>query len=130
MIGTFGEVVFETSAARIRTFDAFRRTGKARFARHAVMDRKPRLQFTGGDLDRIEFQMRFDVSLGVNPKEEIDKLREILAAGVERQLIIGGEPRGKFVLEELAESWTHVDNAGRLLVAAVDIKLQEYADGN
>ena len=129
MIGTFGNIVFETSSERIRTFDGFARKGSAAFAEHAVVDDKPRLQHTGSGLDEISFSVRLDISLGLNPSDELEKFRDILAAGDAQKLIINGKVLGAFVLTELEESWSRVDNKGRLMVANLNISLKEYVSG-
>jgi len=129
MIGTFGNIVFESSSEKVRTFDGFTRTGKARFSEHEVVDGKARLQHLGTSLDEIAFNIRLDMALGVNPETEINALRDIRNAGEEQRLIIGGKPLGKFVLEEVTENWRRLDGKGVLLVAEVALKLKEYAGG-
>lgn len=126
MIGTFGNIVFETSASKILTFDNFIRKGSAVFAEHPVLDKKPRLQHTGEGLDEISFSIRLDVGLGINPKKELDKIREIKSQGDAHKLIINGSVIGKFVLVSLEDKWTRVDNQGRLLVAKLNLNLKEF----
>ena len=126
-IGTFGEIVFETSRTRIRTFDEFKRTSKARFAVHAVTGRKPVSEFLGPELDEVSFQMLFSSSLGVSPTDEIDSLRKVLNAGEASILVVGGYILGKFTLLSLEEDWKNLDGRGRLLVASVSVSLKEYA---
>jgi phage protein U len=125
-IGTFGEIVFETSRTRIRTFDEFKRTSKARFAEHAVTGRKPVLEFLGSELDEVSLQMMFATSLGVTPSVEIDTLRQVLHSGEEQNLVVGGYNFGRFALTSMDEDWQKFDGKGRLLVAAVSIKLKEF----
>lgn len=126
-IGTFGEIVFETSRTRIRTFDEFKRTSKARFAEHAVTGRKPVLEFLGPELDEVSMQLLFAASLGVKPSDEIDALRVVLLEGAEQNLVVGGYNFGRFALTSMEEDWQKFDGKGRLLVAAVSINLKEYA---
>ncbi len=130
MIGTFGQIVFETSRTKIHTFDEFTRTSTATFTEHAVLDEKPRLQHIGTGLDKISFSIRLDVSLGVDPAGEIKKISELREAGEAKKLIIGGDVLGTFVLLETEESWNRVDNKGRLLVAVLILKIKEFVDGN
>ena len=47
-------------------------------------------------------------------------------AGQYATLILAGKPVGKFVLESVSESWTQVDNGGRLLGGNVQLSLKEY----
>ena len=122
MIGTFGAVVFETSSRKIHTFDDFERQGAAAFAEHAVIDGKPRLEFTGENLDEISFSIRLDAHLGVDPAGQVKQIRAIKAAGRAQTLIIGGVPLGNFVITSLAEKWQRIDNKGRLILAHNRIK--------
>lgn len=125
-IATLGPVVFEVNSSVVRTWKTLRRTGKAAFARHEVVDGKPRLQFTGEDIDEVSLTMTLNAALGVNPLNEIKILREIKAEGKEQRLVIGGENFGKFVLETFEDEWRKTDGRGRLLVADVQLHLLEY----
>jgi len=126
-IGTFGEIVFETSRTRIRTFDEFKRSSKARFAEHAVTGRKPVLEFLGPELDEVSLQTMFATSLGVVPADEIDVLRKVLNSGEDQNLVVGGYNFGRFVLTSMEEDWQKFDGKGHLLVAAVSLGLKEFA---
>ena len=101
MIGTLGDVVFETSSEKIRTFDGMKRSGSARWATHDIMAHKPVLEFLGSGMEQISFSMRFDVSLGINPAAELETLRGLRDAGEASQLILNGKPIGehKWVIE-------------------------------
>ncbi|SCX85011.1 phage tail protein [Desulfoluna spongiiphila] len=126
-VGTFGEIVFETNRTRIRTFDEFKRSSKARFAEHAVTGKKPVLEFLGPGLDEVSLQMMFAESLGVSPSGEIDAVRKVLASGEAKNLVVGGYNFGRFATTSMEEDWQKFDGKGRLLVAAVSIKLKEFA---
>lgn len=130
-IGTLGNIVFETSASKVRTFDRFSRRGSAAFAEHAVLDSKPRLQHIGSGLDEVSFSIKFDAALGLNPVEELEQVREILRRG-EPQILKISEDRtlGYFVLTEVRETWRQVDKAGHLLAVTLDITLKEVSHGN
>ncbi len=134
-IGNFGNVIFEVSAKRVRTFDKFKRSSKARFARHNLMESKPRLQHVGADLDEISFEIRLDIALGINPEKELENLRAILASGEDQPLMVGtrkgGHKKvGRFVLESTEETWSKVDHKGHIIVATVNLKLVEFIDGS
>jgi len=130
MIGSFGNIVFETSSSKIRTFNEFKRKGSAVFAEHPVLDGKPRLQHTGEGLDEISFSVRFDISLGVIPKDEVAAVREILKTGDEQKLIIGNEILGDFVLTGVEEAWKKVDGKGRLVVVELVLSIKEFVNGD
>lgn len=128
MIGTLGDVVFETSSEKIRTFDSMKRSGSARWATHDIMALKPVMEFIGPGVERINFSMRLDVSLGINPSAELETLRAMRDTGTASQLIFNGKPITDhlWVIEGLSENWERIDNQGRLLAATVEISLNEY----
>ena len=130
MIGTFGNIVFETSADKVLTFDGFVRKGSAQFAEHPVIDGKTKLQHTGDGLDEVSFSVKLSASLGVNPSNEIEKLREIKAAGDPKKLIMGMKVIGDFVLTSVEDAWDRVDNLGNIFVSTVNLTLKEYVNGN
>ncbi|WP_213692121.1 phage tail protein [Aminobacterium sp. EBM-42] len=128
MIGSFDDVVFETSADKVRTPENFQRQGAARFGTHEVAGQKPVLEFMGPGLDSVTMTICFRVALGVNPRVEIDRLREMRDDGIYAPLILAGRPLGTFVIESINETWSQIDNHGRLLRATVDLTLREYVE--
>ena len=131
MIGTFGDVVFEVSAEKIRTFDNFTRASAERWAAHEIIGQKPLSEFIGPGLDTIGFSMRFDAQSGVNPRVEMEKLLVMSRSGQAETLIIGGKGLGvnKWVIKSLTQKWQTVDNQGNLLVGVLDVSLEEYVEG-
>lgn len=125
-IATFGPVVFETSADVIRTFDGLSRSGSARWAAHEVIGQAPITEYLGPELEEISLNIRLDVSFGINPIDEINLLRYLRATGEANTLVIGGQGMGQYVAISVQEEWTRVDRWGRLLIAAVALKLKEY----
>ena len=127
MLGTFGEVVVETSSQLIRTFDGFKRTQAARWATHDRIGLKPLIEYTGPQAVSVSFEMNFSVEMGVHPLGEIQTLQGHLDAGDHCELILDGRYFGDFVIESLNEEWTRLDNRGGLLAARVSVSLKEYA---
>ena len=129
-LGSFGTVVFEVGAdgvaPKVRTWNQFKRKGEARFARHEVLQGKPKSEFQGAGLEEIDLQVRLDVAHGLIPIDEINVLREIRDEGEEQLLIVAGNPLGKFVLSSIDEEWLVADNVGNLLKANLSLKLTEF----
>ncbi|WP_020616160.1 phage tail protein [Paenibacillus daejeonensis] len=128
MIGSFGPLIFTVSDKTVRTFTDFRRSSSARWATHEIYGRYPRPQYIGPGQDEITFGMRFDVSMGVKPRNELSKLTEYCRTGRTEKLIVGGVPMGagKWYIETVGQEWQKFDGKGTLLVAAVDVTLKEY----
>jgi phage protein U len=128
MIGTLGNVVFETSAEKVRTFSNFKRKNSARLATHELLGRKPVVEFIGPGIESISFTIRLDVLLGLNPLQEAKALRDLRDKGEAVELVIGGEPVSEnlWVIEDMSEDWDCIDNQGNILVIELDISLKEY----
>jgi len=128
MIGTFGPVVFTSSTSAVRTFSNLERSKSYRFAQHNVLIGKPRLEAIAPDLDTISFNMRFDLSHGIDPASELIKLGGIIEAGEPQALVVGDNMLGLFVVEKLSEDWRRIDGRGQIIVASVSLQLKEYAE--
>ena len=93
-LGSLGDVVFEVSSSTVRTIDNLAHNTKARLAKHDIIGKKPVMEFLGPDGDEVSFDMRFSIYLGINPKEEADKLRKMCEKGEAMELIMGNQPIG------------------------------------
>ena len=118
------------SEMRILTFDDFKRTSAGRWATHEVLGQKAKLEYIGPGLEEISFSILLNVGLGVSPKDELVKLRQIRDEGIACTLIIGNEPvtDNLVVLQKLDEDWQKFDGRGNLLVASVNLSLMEYVE--
>lgn len=131
-LGSLGDVVFNTyfdgSKIKSRTFRNFQRTSTDRWAKNDIYMQKPSSQFIGPGLDTVTFDMTFSVSLGMNPRAEMDKLLAYSREGKVMPLIIGGKPLGvsKWKITGLTQTWEVVDKDGNLLKAGLNISLEEY----
>ncbi len=66
MIGTFGDVTFEVSSDKVRTFSDMKRSGSSRLASHDLIGRKPLLEFGGPGLETLTFNMALSAFLGLD----------------------------------------------------------------
>lgn len=127
MIGSLGDTVFEASADLVRTLSpGTSRSGASRWATHDVHLRTPVSEFLGPGLEQVQFTIRLDAALGVEPKEEIDRLREARSAGEVLPFILGDELVMDCVVTDLTETWRRIDPSGRISVADLSVSLQEY----
>lgn len=123
-IGTFGDVVFEASSDKVRTFTGLSFSRSARYAEHDVYMSKPVLDYLGEGTTSASLSIRFDAMLGMNPAKELAELRSMMEKATAADLIIGSEPLGMFVIESMTEDFTSVDGHGRLLVASCSLTLK------
>lgn len=124
-IGTFGDVVFEASSDKIRTFSGLSFSRSVRYAQHDVYMSKPVLDYLGEDNTSASLSIRLDASQGLNPVKELATLRDMMTSATAADLIIGSEPLGIFVIENISEEFTTIDGRGRLLVASCTLTLRE-----
>ncbi|MBY0088398.1 phage tail protein [Brevibacillus brevis] len=128
LIGSFGDIVFEVSLNRVRTFDDFTRSVSSRWAKHDRQQQKAISEFLGPELDEISFTMRFDISHGVNPKAEMDRILDMCRSGQAETFIVGDTPLGmdQWIVKSCKQGWQRFDGQGRLLVGNLDVTLEEY----
>lgn len=121
-------MVFEVSQFKVLTYDEYKREGKSRYAKHDLVNATPLLEWLGRELGEISFKMTFTVTLGVNPAEELDKVRRLCDDGIADYLILGNAVIGDnlWVIESVSEAVSAWDNAGNILVASLDVRLKEY----
>lgn len=126
MIGSLKGVVFEVSDSLIKTFKDLQRSSKAKYETHNIIGRKPKLEFTGYELDDIQFNMQLNSSLGLDPVKQIDVLRGYKEKREVLTFILAKKVLGQFVVEEVNDTYTSIDNKGNIIKATVAIKLKEY----
>lgn len=129
-IGTFGNVVFETSTDLVRTFKDMTRDTNVRLASHDIIGKKPVIEWIGPGTDTIKFSMQFNSILGVEPSDEEKKLRDMAQTGKVAHIIVGGEPISdyKFIIESISSSGRIYDRDGNLIKSMVDITVKEYPE--
>ena len=124
-VGSLGEVVFETSHERILTINGVSREHSARYASHEVQGAPPRLEFLSRNLSSTSFSIKLISSLGVNPQEELERLKKLCFDGEVVKLIMGGN-LGDVIIEKVSEAWKHTATNGTPFTIDVNISLKEY----
>ncbi|WP_094607726.1 hypothetical protein SPSIL_009120 [Sporomusa silvacetica DSM 10669] len=120
----------DSSEFKVMTFDDFKRDSAGRWATHEIIgiDKKPILEFIGPGLETISFSIFLTTMLGVEPVDELKKLRQLRDNGVVCMFTIGGNAvtANAWVITQLSETHKTYDNKGSLLVASVSVSLTEY----
>lgn len=129
MIGTLGNIVFESSTSRVFTLSNMSRSGAPRFEQHDVIGIKPVLEYVAPGLDTFTFNIRLDRFLGVTPEDEIKKIREARDIGQILPFTLGGKYEGEWVIESVTETNKSMDGRGKLIVSELTITIKEYANG-
>lgn len=108
VVGTLGNVVFETSRERALSFAEVQHDAGMRVQQHEVIGRRPVTEVTGPEGESISFALILSVELGVDPDVEYTRLYDMLQAGLAVPLIMGGKPIGgagtRWILQRLAKT--------------------------
>jgi len=128
IVGSLGDIIFEVSIEKVRTFDEFERSASSRWEIHDIIDKKPLPEFIGPGQEQISFSIRLDAFSGVVPQDELQALRNMRDSGEVKVLIIGGEPltNNQWYLEALKEQHKTFSGNGKLLTAVAELTLKEY----
>lgn len=128
-IGHFGkQIVFEVSDKKVLTFKDFSQKVTGVWSSHKTIGEKPKKEFNGADSRRLSFTVDLDVTLGVRPREVIERLENAVEKGSVEYLVIGGRMIGncRFVITEVSEAWNVIYSKGELAKASVNISMEEY----
>lgn len=129
MVGNFGsKIVFETSDRKILTFSGLTKKVSGEYAKHSVVGQKDRTEFTGPGIISINFKIMLDVTLGIRPREVMDRIEEAVESGETEYLVIGGRPlsRNKFYILSVSEAFDVVMSHGEIARATLNISMEEY----
>jgi phage protein U len=125
-IAVLGDIVFEVSADKVRTWQELTRSGASRWAEHEVYAGKPVSEFLGPGNTQLHLSVRLDIDRGVVPRDELRKLRDARDTGAVLQFTVGGGLVGDFKIDDLNETYRDISPKGVLRIAIVGIALKEY----
>ena len=127
-IGSFADLMFEVSSAKVLTYDDYKRETKARYAKHELINQTTVLEYLGAELEEISFKMTFLTRMNVDPITEAQKVRDMCLDGVADYLILGNNVIGDnlWIIESVGEEATSWDNRGNILASSVTVKMLEY----
>jgi len=130
MIGKFGEIIFETNDKRIRNFLDLKRESSIRTVSHEIINAKPILEYQGPDLDTLNFSVILNGNLGLKPKDELKTWRKKYENVEAEDFLLASEKIGdnKWLITNISESYEKILNTGEILIAKLDITLQEYRE--
>ncbi len=129
VVGSWGNtIIFRTSDSRILTFSNFSRTVSSSWANHSRIGRKDKSEFVRPDLQKITFTIVLDATLGVKPRETLEKIAGAVEKGTVNTLVIGGKKVGssRWVIQSASEAWDYILQEGQLVHAKVSLTMEEY----
>lgn len=122
MYAVLGKIEFDL----ITYFDGLETQFASDYAEHALIGRKPRLQFVGDKLDEVKIDLIFHVSY-CDPEAELIRLRSALTSHDVLALVLGnGDYKGRFVMTDLSAVSKHTDKSGNLLAVEAKMSLREF----
>lgn len=127
-----GDIPFITSDKYLLTPSKIEQSISARWADHDLIGQKPVSQFVGPNLEELNFKIILSAEHGINPKEQIEKLKDLVNNGIVFPLIIGGSPVNKnyWRLESFSIGDSYYTATGHIFQTEIAIKLKEYDDSN
>lgn len=131
MIAQLGEIIFEVSSNKHLTFHDAQRVAESRWTEHEVYAGKSLSEFLGPGLSTINLAVRLDIAKGVNPLDEVKRMRLAMDTGEVMQFTLGdgnggGELVGDFTIRSLSEGWKAITNRGVIAIIQAALQLREY----
>ncbi len=126
-IGSFGDIIFETSADKILTPQGIKREIASRWNNQEVIGQKPVSEFSGPGLDTVTLTIILDKRFGVEPKVIMDKFLSYCRSGEAFTLIIGTAIGvDKWKITQVSQMWDIVDKDGHVISGKVELTFEEY----
>ena len=130
IVGTLGDIVFETSSRYILTFNNFAQTVSARYATHERHATTALTEFTGIDPESITFDIMLSAYLGVDPAAQLEVLRGYVRNGTTVPLVLGTTVYGdyRWVITDYKVKAEHFSQSSGWNSVTCSVTLQEYLE--
>lgn len=127
-IGALGDIIFETSREKIRTFHDMRYQGDVNYAVHTRHGSAGLVEYTGRDPEKMRLEISLSRMIGVDPEKEIEEIVQAMRDKKTLTLVLGGKVRGeyKWVIESYSVEANHFDREGNIIDADISLDLLEY----
>jgi len=122
MFAVLGNIEFEI----LNSPTGLERRDSADWARHTLIQGKPKLEWTGEGLEEISMEISLHVALG-DPEARLQELRDAKAKHQPLAFVLGsGNYLGPYVLSDISTTVRRTNATGGLWAAAVQVSLIEY----
>ena len=122
MFAALGDIQFGV----VGSPEGYESAGAYDFAEQRVIESKPRLQWVGDDLERLNFDLMWHSSF-TNPAVQLALLRATAAQHLALPLVFGvGTYLGLFVIESIKVKSMQMSDLGGLLTIRVALALKEW----
>lgn len=132
IVGTLGDIVFETSSRYILTFNNFVQTVSARYATHERHATTALTEFTGIDPEGITFDIIMSSYLGADPAAQLEVLRKYVRGGTAVSLVLGTTVYGdyRWVITGYKVKAEHFSQSSVWNSVTCSVTLQEYLENH
>lgn len=129
-VGALGDIVFEVSDERIKTFTKYERSGSARLQTHNVLGQTGLVEYSGADPETVSLTFFLSRRLGVDPQFDLNRVMGYCRSGRLLYLHLGTFLIGdKWVIKSYKITGERYDRHGDLTDATVTVALTEYRRG-
>jgi len=127
-IAVFGSKVFQVTQDRIYTFDGIQYSSSLNTEKQDASGKKPSTYNKGPGLNSMSIRIYLDVSLGVDPRREIEEWEAIKDASIAYPFVLGTRPLGKnkWLLVSVQVAIQNIDSNGNVLSAELTLQFDEY----
>lgn len=122
MYALLGDIQFDL----ITYFDGFESRFAADYAEHPLIEKKPRLQWIGDQLDEIRLTLIFHLHY-CDPERELARLKQAMTDHRALALVLGnGDYKGWFVITEVQSTSRQTDRVGGVIALEAAVTLREW----
>ena len=127
-IGIWGDIVFEVNAEKVRTPDGMMQQTTARWAVHEPINASTKAEFLGAGQGMIEFTLRLAASLGIDVREEKEKLERLELEGFHAPLMIAMQPVSEkdWYIASAETTYTWIGANGEYEMVSILVQMREY----
>ncbi len=128
-IGNWGSgIKFQTSDDRVLTFKNMKHSFSANTQKHNVLGgKKPKLEFTGPDLETVTFTIELNALLCRKPRAVEEQLLKRAQNGQYYPLVIGGTRILKqAIITKMSSGYDIVLKKGEIYSMKIDVTMMEY----
>lgn len=127
-VGRFGNLKFSVSDNKVLTFNNLKVTRGMKTTEHDVPFYKGRLEVTGENLDSATLEITLRADMGVKPRKQAEKIRQMMHQKMANYLVIGGQKvmDRRCIITDMSDSWNYIYRGGKVYEIKVELTFKEY----